>query len=221
MDQRLHDYWFSYSLLRYLKEFDYSYFKNLKDFNLNSVLKDQKPNFLRNFSSKWSNSYHLELCRDNNCSKAIVIDGNWKCYRMKCMFKEFQLTCKEMDPLIIGCYQMPSRGSYFCEIHENQDLAFYINNKKISFSAEQIKKNTYSKNNKVKKIWDEFYTYKDEKLYLSELEDGKIIWIDEDDVCIQKVLDFWKFKDERQYSCYTNLACKTLREKKNIALINA
>ena len=93
---RLIEAWFYYkfiSLKNELKETNLHAFF-IKDLDLNiSGLNPMLRNF---FTNKWNGLAHRNYCRDANCSKLLVVDGNHKCTRLRCMFENVEFHVKEI-----------------------------------------------------------------------------------------------------------------------------
>ncbi|CAF1002029.1 unnamed protein product [Brachionus calyciflorus] len=162
------------------------------------------------FTKKWSLHSHLDLNKSLNCSKLVDIDGNYKCNRLKCMYSNIFIISEEFSPIRIGCVKTPERGSYFCKDHINfSDLLFFnIDNKSISYNASQIKPSKIDKN-RIKKIHDCFYTQDDEMLFLVELDNSNLEWIDESYLNNEEIQ---RFCDEKHPN-NEDLSCQTLKSK--------
>ena len=90
---------------------------------------------------KWTSINHLELCKNENCSFAVNVDGNWKCFRLKCAFEDAHIISDELKPIKIDCTETPERGSYYCQNHSSmQEIVFFnVFNEKWPFDALNIK----------------------------------------------------------------------------------
>ena len=113
--KRLAETWYQYNIVL----FDIEYYK-VKDHvygnlisNLNEAIRSRKKDFLSFFVKKWTHLTHLTHCEDKKCSFAVNVDGNWKCFRLKCAFEDVQLVSIELKPIKIGCPHTPERNSYY------------------------------------------------------------------------------------------------------------
>ena len=75
-----------------------------------------------NFTRKWSRHTHQEL--NEPCNKILVLDGNWKCNRLKCAYDNVWRRSAEFGEYRVGCKNTPERLSYFCLDHKNYEMEF-------------------------------------------------------------------------------------------------
>ena len=64
------------------------------------------------FVERWSSVSHKEICKTETCSKALVIDGNWKVNRMKCIYSKVNIQCLELGSVQIGCPMSPTKSTF-------------------------------------------------------------------------------------------------------------
>ncbi|CAF1043593.1 unnamed protein product, partial [Brachionus calyciflorus] len=88
---------------------------DLKCFD-SKLTEEQLELYLTRFSEsiyrKWIN-YHDQNCKNAVCKKTIVLDGNLKCNRLRCIAGEDLQNSENL----YGCPKSPKIGSYYCEDH--------------------------------------------------------------------------------------------------------
>ena len=97
--ERLSEAWFYYRFIVCYNEI-YSDFENCPmpfvkdlDIELNKIKSQLQPHFIK----KWSTDCHTKNCINLLCSTAIVIDGNHKINRLKCLFEDKFVKVPELD----------------------------------------------------------------------------------------------------------------------------
>ena len=90
-----------------------------------------------NFTKKWSKHCHTDAVKD--CNKMLVLDGNWKCNRIKCTFDNLWKKSVEFGECQIGCPKTPQRLSYYCSQHKEYELEFNIENEVVKIQPKDIK----------------------------------------------------------------------------------
>ncbi len=104
---------------------------------IDTELQKLKKHFLANFTKKWSNHSHVE--NKEPCNKLIVLDGNWKCNRLKCAYDNIWKKSEEFGDFKVGCSSTPSRLSYFCDKHKDFELVFEKENIVFKVKPKDIK----------------------------------------------------------------------------------
>lgn len=100
-EKRLSEVWFYFNYLKVKKNFEKQqevcafYVKDL-----DKNIKTQNSKLFSIFTKKWSGIYHSSACKDENCSKVISIDGNYKINRLKCMSSLVKLNSEEFGKLL-------------------------------------------------------------------------------------------------------------------------
>jgi hypothetical protein len=79
----------------------------------------QFPRLLTAFTHLWMNHETLIGRCNEQCSKCLVVDGNQKCRRRICAFKDVRVNTNEMQDLVIGCCRTPATASRFCDKHQD------------------------------------------------------------------------------------------------------
>ena len=97
--RRLSESWFYYKFIQYYNEFNgglenfpMPFVKDL-DVELNKIKQSVQSHFIK----KWSSDYHLKKCINLNCSTAVVMDGNHKINRIKCLYDEEFIRIPELE----------------------------------------------------------------------------------------------------------------------------
>ena len=98
---------------------------------------DTFPRRLTSFIYLWNNHKTLVGPCGLDCSRCLIIDGHQRCRRRVCRAKQVEVSTEEFDSLKIGCCRTPKRGSYYCELHQDERLT----DDTPSSSAERRKKN--------------------------------------------------------------------------------
>ena len=152
---RLTETWFYYRFIMYynelkngLENFPMPYMKNLTT-ELNNIRSSFQPHFIK----KWSSDNHLKKCNNLLCSTAIVVDGNHKINRLKCVYDDQYVKIPELETMKqTGCKKTPSLNSYFCESHKSQSSLknFKFRKSFLSIDINTIKGKNLHKNNQKK-----------------------------------------------------------------------
>jgi hypothetical protein len=225
--KRLTEAWYQYSIIQFDLEFyltkDHFYGNMIK--NLDDSLKSRRKDFLPFFIKKWSGISHSNRCTDAKCSFAINVDGNWKCFRLKCAFEDVHLISNEMNPIKIGCLETPMRGSYFCKNHSyiQEIVHFNVNGQKWPFDARAIKsevKGRIGKNVKVK-IHDYFENHSGNIYYLvtiSESDDNPF-WATENQIPLELIEEYNQKKPKVELSCLTKKTIKCVKKTRTQGIL--
>ncbi|CAF1102745.1 unnamed protein product [Brachionus calyciflorus] len=108
--KRLSEIWFSYQLRKYQNIFD----ENLKCFdskNTEFFLEGCLSKIHKSLFDDWI-IIHEKQCRDEVCKSTVILDGNLKCNRLRCI-----VDYDSSDENSFGCPETPKIGSYYCEKH--------------------------------------------------------------------------------------------------------
>ena len=97
----------------------------------------------KNFAKKWTNHTHAKTTL--NCNKVLVLDGNWKCNRLKCTYDNTWKKSIEFGEIRLGCPRTPQRGSYYCNQHKDYKLSFQVNGTFLEIAPKDIKLSRISK----------------------------------------------------------------------------
>ena len=92
---------------------------------INSAIAKIMSTLLSQFVKKWSNHTHKNS--EKSCNDAVVYDGNWKLSRLKCVYDQVWYKSNEYGEIQIGCPNTPNRNSYYCSLHSNYELSFFVN----------------------------------------------------------------------------------------------
>jgi hypothetical protein len=103
---------------------------------VNELLQKYKSTFLTNFINKWSAHQHFDECQ--SCNLCLVMDGNWKVGRPKCLCGDVITPSPEFGDLNIGCVQVPNRNSYYCNEHKDMQVYYKFNDTKIAINPNLI-----------------------------------------------------------------------------------
>jgi hypothetical protein len=102
-EKRLAECWYQYNLI--MLEFEITESKGhvsgRKIQFLDDSIKSRRKDFLPFFVKKWTSEIHFKNCDNKNCSFSVNVDGNWKCFRLKCAYEEVKLVSDELNPLKI------------------------------------------------------------------------------------------------------------------------
>ena len=107
---RLIETWFYFHLLCLKNELHENNTEAFFIQNLDSNLSLINPRLREYFMKKWSGSAHRNLCRDEKCSELLVVDGNHKCTRLRCMFENVSFNVKELGKYICTFSLKYSKG---------------------------------------------------------------------------------------------------------------
>ena len=132
---------------------------------------------------------HTSFCKHLNCSKLLVLDGNWKCNRIKCAYEKGSVESSELGQINIGCVKSPVRNSYFCEDHQkhNKVLTFKGEDKAYTYDVKQI---IPSKPKcKIVKIFDLIIDQNNEIIYFVSVEDGTFCFVNKKNVNDDKLIE--------------------------------
>jgi hypothetical protein len=223
--KRIIECFFYYHLLKFKNEYS-----NLNDCEFEQIdsidieLSAIKPQLFVNFVQKWNNKLHFTNCKDKDCSKALVLDGNHKVSRLQCIYDLGVLKSSELNDIPIGCIKSPVKESLFCNLHDKKHakLHFLINNSIVEIDHSSI---TASKCKDAICIHDCYRKVKknskkdedDELLYLTEVNSSerKYLWVREEDVPAEMLREFQeKYNSRLQValnngvSCYSNVDFK-------------
>jgi len=109
VDKRLIETWYYFNLIKIYNEIngDLNGFSFRKMEDLDVMLAELRPKLFPHFVTKWSshqNDHH------QNCSKALVFDGNQKVKRMVCFYKEVFVDMEFFGRHQIGYIETPEKG---------------------------------------------------------------------------------------------------------------
>ena len=107
------------------------------------AIKQIYSSLFSNFTKIWTNHSHKEV--NKNCNKVLVLDGNFKCNRLKCTFDNLWKKSEEFGECRIGCPKTPQRLSYYCVQHKEYELEFSVENEIIKIQPKDIKISRISK----------------------------------------------------------------------------
>ena len=179
-EKRLAETWYQFNLIMFDIEYDLNpddqiYGKQIQ--YLDESIYSRRKYFLPFFIKKWTSTAHSSSCKNVNCSHSVNVDGNWKCFRLKCAYEDAYLVSDELNPIQTGCTETPERGSYYCSSHSSmqEKVFFRVNNENWQFDAMKIKsdiKGTMA--NKNLKIHDYFENHNRVMYYLLTNEGKKI-----------------------------------------------
>ena len=93
---------------------------------IDAKIKEIKDEFFSSFVAKWCTHEHKNAINKEPCNKILVLDGNWKCNRLKCAYDNAWKKSPEFGDYRIGCPNTPERQSYFCTDHKGFKLEFQI-----------------------------------------------------------------------------------------------
>lgn len=205
-EKRLAECWFYYHLLLYQIEFvnpDISLFDAPNSYNIDDCLIDIRNNLFKNFVKKWTGFKHENICTDKKCSQALVLDGNWKCNRLKCAFNGIYVNSDIFGEIRVGCIKTPERGSYYCLEHKSKEktLIFKCRDKAYSFILTDIK--CIKPVIDILCIHDSFKNLNDKSIYFVELIDNSLVFVDKI-YLNEKLLKEYCFTDS---TCNVELIC--------------
>ncbi len=114
---------------------------NNGDNPIDVVLKVIKPSIFALFIHKWSKHKH----NANDCWICLIVDGNWKLCRSKCLFGGNFIETEDFGFIDTGCTQTPMRNSYYCAEHQKYEMQFKFEDNYITINPVLIIKYKPSK----------------------------------------------------------------------------
>ena len=96
-----------------------------------------KKDFVSNFTRKWST--HRHKVSKEPCNKILVLDGNWKCNRLKCAYDNVWRKSNEFGEYRVGCKNTPEKLSYFCDEHKDYEMIFRKGDSLFKLKPKDIK----------------------------------------------------------------------------------
>ncbi|CAF3392402.1 unnamed protein product, partial [Rotaria sp. Silwood2] len=100
--------------------------KNVKGDQLENFFYQSHENVKQCFIRFWGR-HNVFLPCENNCSKLVNADGNWKFGRRICMDKSKIRSTPEFDSVLIGCDKTPKPGKDYCDEHDDRRDTEVIN----------------------------------------------------------------------------------------------